>query len=202
MKNPTSQGILFFTACLTLIMSATENTCKKVVDSTGICAHSATAQDFTGTDGCRILLVLDSGSKLLAVNLDEYSPPLEDGQKVRISFEKADDMVSICMAEDTIVRLTCLARQAGPDWLVDCPAMVDPYRVEWAAQVMKEINPRQVEELFIDGRRAYRFYAPSGSRIYNCNGELLCTKTYDNAAACAELEKKTTDFRIIYVVNE
>ena len=198
----TSQGIYVLVTCFTLVMSATVDTCKKVVESTGICTHTATAKDFTGMDGCRILLVLDSGIKLLAVNLDDYSPPLRDGEKVRISFEKTEDMVSICMAEDTIVRLTCLARQSGPDWVVECPGMVDPYRIEWSARVMQEINPRQVEELVIDGRRAYRFYALSGVWIYSCSGELLCTYSYNTTGACDAIQKKATDVKIIYVVNE
>ncbi len=185
-----------------VIASTAVKQCDKAGEGVTPCMYSAIVKDFAGLDGCGILLVLENGKKLLAVNLGDYQPCLKDGESVRISYEEAGDMMSICMTEDMMVNLTCLTRKSNNKWVEDCPVMVDPYRVKWAGQVMQEINPRQVEELIVEGHRMYRFYATSGSYIYSCSGELLCTSTYISRDACAEIEKKTQEVRIIYVVNE
>lgn len=184
-----------------MIVSTASDTCQTSQASSTLCMHAATAKDFTGLDGCGIMMVLDNGDKMLPVNLDQYSPALKDGEHVRVSFV-LEDMASTCMAEDAVVRLTCLARMSGEEWVADCPTMIDPYRVAWSAQVMQELNPRQVEELDIEGQRAYRFIAPSGVHIYSCTGELLCAYTFDAVHACDEIQKKTNDVKVIYVVNE
>lgn len=200
MKRTTISSLLTGLA-LFVVTTATEK-CNKATDAVLPCGHAATAKDFAGLDGCGMLLVLESGEKLLAINLDEFTP-LADGEQVRISYEKGEEMMSICMAEDAIVKVTCLSRKSGTGWIVDCPAVIDPYRVEWMKQVMQEIDPRQVEEVRIDGMRAYRFYSQTGMHIYSCQGQHLCTSTYNTQDGCADVLKRTSDdFKVIYVVNE
>lgn len=191
------------TGVVLFVVTTAAEKCDKAAESVSTpCEYSATAKDFTGLDGCGMLLILDSGEKLLVTNLGEFKP-LYDGEMVRISYVKAEDMMSICMTEDAIVNVTCMARKSGSNWISDCPAIIDPFRVAWMEKVMQEINPRQVEEIWIDGMRAYRFYALSGTQMYSCQGEHLCTSTYNTQEGCADVLKKTSDdVKVIYVVNE
>jgi hypothetical protein len=192
---------VFFTAMLSLVISTTTEKCGKSPAMETPCTHSAVVKDFAGLDGCSILLVLENGKKLLPVNLEAFTP-LTDGQSIRMDYKSAEDMMSICMAEDEMVKLTCLATKIDGSWTIDCPEMIDPYRVAWAEAVMQEINPTQVDEVILDGQRAYMFYAPSGARIYNCKGDLLCSYTYNTVAACESIISKISEAKTIYVVNE
>ena len=58
-------------------------------------------------DGCNMLFVLENGEKLLPVTLDEAPFELRDSQQIRVNYTRSEDMMSICMAEDFMARITC-----------------------------------------------------------------------------------------------
>lgn len=196
------RSLIHFHAVIGILVSATVDQCGKTEIGTEPCAYEAIAKDFSGLDGCDMLLVLDNGKKLLPANLEEFALPVKDGDALRIDFQEEKEMMSVCMAEDAIVKLTCLAQKSKEGWITDCPKMIDPYAVAWSEKVMKELDPRKVEELYLDGQRAYRYSGKTEFRIYGCTGEHLCTSAYDIQGACNDLLKKASDVRIIYVVNE
>lgn len=72
------------------------------------CTTMATVKDFTGLDGCRYLLVLDNGDKYLPVDLGDSDFQFQDNQRVRFGYQEVPDAVSICMAEDKSVKITCI----------------------------------------------------------------------------------------------
>ncbi len=72
------------------------------------CKTIATVKDFTGLDGCTFLIVLENGDKLLPVKLNDENFELHDGQKIRFDYIELPDAMSICMAEDMAVEITCI----------------------------------------------------------------------------------------------
>jgi len=58
----------------------------------------ATIKDFTGLDGCGMVIVLENGENLEPVNLNSFSTDvsINDGQKVWIKYHEVSYM-SICM---------------------------------------------------------------------------------------------------------
>ncbi len=191
--------IISLYSMLALILATTGKHCGRTSESDIRCTFRATAQDYSGLDGCGMLLVLENGNKLLATNLDSVAPEIRDGDVVRISYTATDAMVSTCMAEQTIVRLTCFTTIAAS---TGCPKMVDPNRLAWSQKVMTELDPRQVESLKVDGNPSYRFVGKTESRIYTCTGDLVCAYPNGDRTRCAEVLDKITDATIIYIVNE
>jgi hypothetical protein len=71
------------------------------------CKTRGVVQDFTGMDGCNLLIVLEDGKKLLPGQILNSSFQLAAGQKIRLDYRPID-MMSICMTEDLIVEITCI----------------------------------------------------------------------------------------------
>ena len=71
------------------------------------CKTQGVVQDFTGMDGCNLLIVTEDGKKLLPGQILDSSFQLAAGQKIRFDYRPID-MMSICMSEDLIVEITCV----------------------------------------------------------------------------------------------
>jgi hypothetical protein len=76
--------------------------------STSACITNGTIKDFTGLDGCKFLIVLENGDKLLPAKVSDESFEFTDGQKIRFDFVELEDAMSICMAEKMIIEITCI----------------------------------------------------------------------------------------------
>lgn len=187
---------LLLPLCTILITTAAEK-CDRPVETALLCRHLVTAKDLSGLDGCDILLEEADSTLLLATNLEEFAPELQDGESAMVGYEKQEDMVSICMAEKSIVTLTCFQKLPG---MADCTQLVDPYRLEWSEKAMQEMDARKVELIYIGTVPAYRFTSSNASRIYACNGLLMCNSKAESD--CSTLTKHVKEARVIYIVNE
>lgn len=76
-------------------------------NAVGDCKTAGTVQDFTGMDGCRLLIVTEDGKKLLPGRILDDDFQLEAGQEIRFDYRPVD-MMSVCMTEDLIVEITCI----------------------------------------------------------------------------------------------
>lgn len=79
----------------------------KDADGKASCKTEGEVQDFTGLDGCSLMIVTKDGKKLLPGKVLESAVSLQAGQKIRFDYRPID-MMSVCMAEDQIVEITCL----------------------------------------------------------------------------------------------
>ena len=63
----------------------------------------ATIRDYTGFDGCGILIVLENGDEIEPSNLNNFSSTvsISDGQKVWVKYHETGAM-SICMVGPTV----------------------------------------------------------------------------------------------------
>jgi hypothetical protein len=184
---------------LVVLVTVGSETCNRPPESGVECSFLVSAKDYSGLDGCGILLEQADGRKLLATNLSQYAPAAREGDVMRISYEKQDGMMSVCMAEKSIVRITCyqlVSKATG------CPDMVDPYRVAWASRVMSEMDPRQVELLYVADQKSYRFTSQDEVGIYTCEGDVLCIYPIREREKCKDILDQVRDAKIIYVVNE
>jgi PKD repeat protein len=93
------------------------------------CSLTGTVKDYTGLDGCGLMIVLDNGEALEPV---EIVPgfALEAGQRVRLSYTELTDRASICMA-GKIVRIDCIT-ELNADY---CQASFSYYPVPWISSL-------------------------------------------------------------------
>jgi hypothetical protein len=72
-------------------------------------AQAATIQDYTGLDGCGLVIKLQSGEVLEPVNLNDFNITPTDGMKVWVKYHEVG-MMSICMVGPT-VEIDCLSKR-------------------------------------------------------------------------------------------
>lgn len=97
-----AQKLCILLFCLSFMACKTQSS--KIAPDANACLYKGKVQDFTGLDGCKLLIVLEDGSRLEPIN---YSETLKDKQIIAFNYEIVEDAMSICMA-GKIVRLTCL----------------------------------------------------------------------------------------------
>ncbi len=94
--------VLILSTFLLLIFSACDRTsCEN--------AQAATIEDYTGLDGCGLVLKLQSGEVLEPTNLNDFNITPTDGMKVWVKYHGVG-MMSICMVGPT-VEIDCLAKR-------------------------------------------------------------------------------------------
>ena len=93
------------------------------------CNLTGTVKDYTGLDGCGLLIVLDNGAVLEpAVIVPNFT--LRNGQRVRLAYTVLKDMASICMA-GILARIECIEEiPAG-----DCQASFNHYPLPWVSSL-------------------------------------------------------------------
>jgi hypothetical protein len=72
-------------------------------------AQAATIEDYTGLDGCGLVIKLQSGEVLEPINLNDFNLTPTDGMKVWVKYHEVG-LMSICMVGPT-VEIDCLAKR-------------------------------------------------------------------------------------------
>jgi hypothetical protein len=94
--------VLILSTVLLLIFSACDRTsCEN--------AQAATIEDYTGLDGCGLVIKLQNGEVLEPINLNDFNITPTDGMKVWVKYHEVG-MMSICMVGPT-VEIDCLAKR-------------------------------------------------------------------------------------------
>jgi hypothetical protein len=74
-------------------------------------AQAATIEDYTGLDGCGLVVKLQSGEVLEPINLNDFNLTPTDGMKVWVKYHESETFIgSICMV-GPIVEIDCLAKR-------------------------------------------------------------------------------------------
>ncbi|MFM6946948.1 MAG: hypothetical protein ACKOWW_07395 [Flavobacteriales bacterium] len=94
--------LVIFTISLVLLSSCNRSSCEN--------AQAATIEDYTGLDGCGLVIKLQSGQVLEATNLNDFNITPTDGLKVWVNYHELSGMASICMV-GPIVEIDCLAKR-------------------------------------------------------------------------------------------
>ena len=72
-------------------------------------AQAATIEDYTGLDGCGLVIKLQNGDVLEPTNLNDFNITPTDGMKVWVKYHEVG-MMSICMVGPT-VEIDCLSKR-------------------------------------------------------------------------------------------
>lgn len=75
--------------------------------SAGACDIQAEVKDFSGLDGCGLLIVTADGKKLSPVNWENWSSIAEANTKIILGYKEVEPRMSICMTESAFIEITC-----------------------------------------------------------------------------------------------
>jgi hypothetical protein len=199
-KNVQKMKLLpIFTSILFLSLIQSGCCSKKPVVDGQNCSHTGTVKDFTGLDGCRLLIITEEGKKLLPASISDENFELKAGQKIRFDYKESDGM-SICMAEDMIVEITCieLVSDEGKE-TVNCPPVTSPFITDWMRKAIEAYKPVQIVQYpFGSGSFVYLF---KGDNVYlfDCNTKLICESPGKSTDKCMQLINPGTQRgRILY----
>lgn len=73
-------------------------------------AQAATIEDYTGLDGCGLVIKLQNGEVLEPTNLNDFNITPTDGMKVWVKYHNVSGMASICMV-GPIVEIDCMTKR-------------------------------------------------------------------------------------------
>ena len=158
-----------------------------------------TLKNMEGLDGCMYLLITESGKKLLPIGETETLDKMQDGQVLGVYYEIMDGAMSVCMAEDAIVRILQVF-PITPD-LSKCEDFIDPYDVPWLAKAIEKHQPFSITKYtYLHG---VAYYLQSGQRnyFYACDGTLVCEVIGRMMNDCARMIADLNDGEVIMVRN-
>ncbi len=199
MKNVSCLLYLLF-ACF--IFSCTSNKDASKVN-TSDCQTLATVKDFTGLDGCGLMIVLDNGDKLIPNTISDANFELREGQRIKISYTELEDMMSSCMAEKAHIDITCIELIEGKPIVKECYDTTDLTVVPWMKEVVSSTKPNRVIKYnFRTDGWAYLFITDKKQLFYDCQGTLLCEHEGDEANPCLKRYVPTQEGKVIFSMRQ
>jgi hypothetical protein len=97
------KGLFVFIASSLIFTACTRTSCDN--------AQAATIEDYTGLDGCGLVIKLESGEVLEPMNLNDFNITPTDGMKVWVKYHQTETFIgSICMV-GPIVEIDCLTKR-------------------------------------------------------------------------------------------
>jgi len=173
--------IIIFLFSMLLFSCKTEQ--KTSLGTPSSCNTIGSVKDFSALDGCRFLIVLESGEKLNPVKSEVANFEWKDGQKVKFGYKNLKDMASICISENAAIEITCIEEIEGP-LLKECFNISNPFEVDWMNKAIDRHNPNEIVKFHYLDRWGYLLKGEPKSFFYDCQGSLLCETSGEPADYC------------------
>lgn len=216
-KNFIMQKIFFFFLIISLAAcsgskksdAATNNHIKPSKN----CFTQALVKDMSKLDGCTFLLELvDTGEKLLPTQTTGYDFELANNQLVEIGYKEVKDAMSVCMAENRIVNITCMKLVALTGGVkpsrdkpvpTPCEKINGPYDVTWMKDLVIKTKPRLIDRYAYKDGWAYHLTNNDMEYVYDCQGtELYVGAKGEKSDKKAMYMNQMSDKFTIWVMNE
>lgn len=168
-------------------------------NNTDTCEHMGTVKDFTGLDGCKLLIVMDNGDKLLPNKINDESFTLAENQRISFSYVEIEDAVSICMTENAIVEVTCIKLIEQLPIKKECIRADNINAAPWMQEAINKHDALKVERYeYLDDGWAYFFKNTKHGYLYDCQGTFLCEVEKNQLIQCKSPVKNPTNGRVIW----
>ena len=165
--------IVFFTITLFVWSCKTKSGIPEGCDTVG------TVKDYTGLDGCGLLIELENGDLFNPVTI-KGDFQLQNGQVISFGYKKLEDVMSICMREKAQVEISCVVELSKKPDLTICVDTENPFEVGWMDKAIDLHNPNQVLKYKSGQNWMYLFRSIPNSYLYDCQGKLICETKNDH----------------------
>lgn len=163
--------IIFFSLFVALFSCKTNK--NSVSNNDKNCTTIGTVKDFSGLDGCGLLIVLENGDKLNPAKISSPDFKLKAGQKIKFGYQEMPDMMGTCMSEKAIVEVTCIEEMNADDAAL-CADTKNPFEIGWMDKALDRHNPQQVVKYKTTDGFAYLFKGIPSAYFYDCKGNFIC----------------------------
>lgn len=196
---PTAALLKILTSCLLLTLFSCKTNKDAATISTANCKTLATVKDFSGLDGCSLMIVLDNGQKLLPAKINDETFVLKDGQQIKLDYKKIEDAMSVCMAENASIEITCIELISGIPVPKECFDTEAPMTVNWMKEVINTTSPSSIQKYkYRTDGWAYLFFVKTKQVLYDCQGTLLCEHEGSGMNKCTEKYLEGEKGKVIY----
>ncbi|MEM8906556.1 MAG: hypothetical protein AAGD05_01815 [Bacteroidota bacterium] len=177
-----------------------------VPSTTTACTTEALVDDLTGLDGCGLVLLVN-GQKWLPTNLADQSVRLEKNQQVVFGYRTIEDGISICMAEDRLIELTCLEVLGKTGGIKPskrtCSDVQSAMKVDWMKALLQQHRPiRVIKYPFGKNNWVYLYRTKTQRLLYSCQGDLICQVQNGAQNDCTVTLKNLQDGTIVFQDEE
>ena len=168
------------------------------------CDTQAKVLDYTGLDGCRFLLELKDGTRLIPVELADKNFLFSEGQIVQIKYSLLKDVVTACLTAALPVSVTCIKEvkpgtKQGQVFLKrDCLDTETPLSISWMNKLVIRNKVTEVKKGYLNADPFYLFFGNVYVQIYNCTGEAVCEYELKSTSSCKSKYDVLTDLKSVW----
>ncbi|MEP7320732.1 MAG: hypothetical protein ABI761_02395 [Saprospiraceae bacterium] len=173
-------------------------------NSAGTCDTEANVLDYTGLDGCRFLLELKDGTRLIPVELDDNTFLFSENQVIKIKYNLMKDVVTACLTSAVPVNITCIQEvkpgtKSGQEFLKrDCIDTETPLSLSWLNKSIIQNKVSEVKKGYINTTPYYILEGNAYRRVYTCKGDLVCEYETKTKSSCQAKFESLKDFKSIW----
>lgn len=160
------------------------------------CTTEAKVLDYTGLDGCRFLLELKDGTRLLPISLSDPEFLFAEGQQIKIDYNLQKDIVTACLTAALPVNITCIQEiKAGekPGQLFlkrDCIDTDAPLAHAWVKKMVMRNKVTEIKRAYKESQAVYIMYGNVNVHIFNCYGDIICEYPKNDTKSSCEAKSK------------
>jgi hypothetical protein len=156
-----------------------------------ICAREGVLHKTDHLDGCTWIITTKDGKRLLPQNAHNFE--FRDLQEIKFSYTSFEGM-SICMAEDEIITLTCV--QTLPS--ATCQDILAWDQLNWLKDEVENRDPVSVYRFVDSSNFLFKvIYSDKRYTWYDCLGRVIC----QSAEGCALAEKDVAQKTPIFIAH-
>lgn len=168
------------------------------------CKVDATVRDYTALDGCRFLLELKDGTRLLPVELSDPAFLFSEGQLLKINYSEVKDVVTSCSTAAIPVKIECIQeikpgeKKGQVFFKKECFDTPAPLSVAWINKLILRNRVTEVKKGYLNNEPQYILYGNVNIMVFSCTGDLLCEYPWNATDNCATPVEELKDLRSIW----
>ncbi len=166
------------------------------------CQTKATVIDMKNLDGCQFLLQVENGEKWLPMEISDPDFKFQDQQVIFFDYEEVTDYMSICMAENKGVNITCIKASSKASNLPPaCTEVPNLLKTNWIQQIIRDKKIWKITQYKDNSEYVYLFKTNAKSYLYDCKGALICELSKNTENDCSKKLKTLSNQYVIWVQN-
>lgn len=160
------------------------------------CTTEAKVLDYTGLDGCRFLLELKDGTRLLPISLSDPEFLFSENQIVMIDYKVEKEVVSACLTAALPSHINCIREiKAGEKTgqlfaKRECIDTDAPLAHAWVKKMVMRNKVTEIKRAYKESQAVYIMYGNVNVHVFNCYGDMICEYPKNDTKSSCEAKSK------------
>lgn len=198
----------YFLLVLTICIINCSPSKQTVSNGSGDCSVEAKVFDYTGLDGCRFLLELKDGTRLLPISLPDNDFLFSESQIVKINYTLKKDLMSACITAALPVEITCLkevkpgTKEGQTFFKKECIDTDTPLAYAWVKKMVMRNKISEIKRAYKESKAFYIMYGNVNVHVFDCYGEMICEYPLnENGSSCANKTAQYSNLTSVWALK-